>query len=86
LLASLDNEYCLVINAIFFSNLSQMVVVPGRVRQEGVADISCGFPIMFAHYGFEVPEFFLVIPVIDTISVKKKDVSGTHERDLSDIG
>jgi hypothetical protein len=49
-------------------------------------NVSCGFPIMLAHYRFEVPEFFLVIPVIDTISVKKKDVSGTHERDLSDIG
>ena len=33
---------------------------------------------MLAHYGFEVPEFFLVISVIDTIGIKKKNVARAH--------
>jgi hypothetical protein len=44
----------LVINTVFLADLHEMIIVSRRVFQQRIADVLCGFLLVFSDHGFEV--------------------------------
>src|SRR6266567_8419107 len=83
---SFDDEYCFVVNQGLVAVLSQAVVLLNRVIQQCIADVSSRLPVMFAQDRFKLLAHLFIAAVVNSIGVKDKHISRTHQRDFSDIG
>src|ERR1700752_673440 len=79
----LDNEHRLIINAILFANLAQMIIFFYSVFEQCIADVFCRQHVVVAHDVFKLLSFLLVASVINPVGVKEENVPGTHKRYLS---
>jgi hypothetical protein len=70
-----DDEHCLIVNAILFPNLAQMVVFSDGIFNQCVADVFCRKSAVFSHDRFDLQAFFLIAAVINPVGVKEDNVS-----------
>src|SRR5215471_32946 len=81
----LDDKYGLVINLVFFCSSEQACISSHREFKESVADVFCRQQAVLAHDCFEFAAVLGVAATVCPVGVKKKNVSGTHQRNVSDI-
>src|SRR5262249_13691133 len=79
---SLNDEDRFVVQSILFTNLPQTIVFFCGMFQHGSANVSRGLRMIVPHHIFKVLTLFFIESVIDTIGIKKKNIAGTHQRDL----
>src|SRR6202030_707056 len=65
-----DNEHRLIINAILFANLAQMIIFFYSVFEQCIAYLFCRQHVVVAHDVFKLLSFLLVASVINSVGVK----------------
>ena len=84
-LPALDDKRGLVIDAILFTNLLQVVILLNSMCEDRVANFFCRLISMFTNYPFKLNTVLLVAAIVDPVCIKEENVSGTHERDFCHV-
>ena len=85
MLAAFDDERGLVINAVVFRDLLQVMVLHDCELQDRVTDLPCRLIFVFTDHLFNLPAVLFVTSVVDAIGVEKKQVPRAHEGDFCHV-
>src|SRR5258707_1295795 len=80
-----DNEHRLIINAILFVNLAQMIIFFYSVFEQCIADVFSRQHVVVAHDFFKLLSFLLVPSFKTPVGEKEENAPWTHQRYLSHI-
>jgi hypothetical protein len=83
---SFDDKHGLVVDQGLVAALPEAVVLLDRIIQQGVANIPGRLPVVFSHHRFKLLARALVAAVVHSVSIENKNISGTHQRDLAEVG
>src|SRR5215469_10825873 len=81
-----DDEHGLVVDQRRLAVGSEMVVLLYCVIQQGIANFPGGPAIAFSQDRFELLACLWIATVVNPVGIENKNISWTHQRDLTDIG
>src|SRR5215470_3417190 len=84
--SSFDDKHGFVVDQGLVAVLSQTVILLDRVIQQCIADVPSRLSVVFAQNSFKQLACVFVAAVVNSIGIKNKNISRTHQRDLSNIG